>query len=491
MPVKPFYENPAHVFWAFITVHLMCWTLLPALVNPNLPLDVIEGLTWGHEWQWGYHKHPIIKPWFMEMAAVLSDRQDWAQYLLSQLFVVTAFWGVWRLAKDFFPDRLAIVAVLLLEGVYYHNYTSPEFNVNVAQLPFWALTVWFTWRGLTHGKTRYWLLVGIFTGLGFLSKYIFLFLMVSIFVMMLSVGAFRPHLKTPGPYWGGLAALAVVSPHLYWVVDNNFATIAYGLHSADAGAHTLIYYPLKFLLTQPLILIPSLLMLLVLKKKKEAPVGIETGRTTEKSFFLLCVTFGPLLMMVIIALVFGLRLRSMWGTPLFLISGVALVYFFQDRISLKRFGVFTCVAFLMMGLSATAYWGVAYIGPYYSKRAKRTQFPGQELANLSVQHWNRHAAQPAEFIIGSFWHAGNIAYYAEHRASVFIDGDFDKSPWITPEAIQKHGAVVIGSNQADAHRLAETVPKPFVEVGNIFLRPIHPADLPPVNLWMLIMPPDG
>lgn len=486
---NPHQDKTVPVFWAFVTLHLCCWTLLPTLVNPNLPLDVIEGLTWGHEWQWGYHKHPIIKPWFMEITAILSGRQDWAQYFLSQLFVVTAFWGVWRLARDFFPRRLALVAVLLLEGIYYHNYTSPEFNVNVAQLPFWALTVFLTWRGLTTGKTRFWLMAGVFTGLGFLSKYIFLFLLITIAVMMIAVKAFRPRLATIGPYCGALAALAVVSPHLLWVLDSGFATVAYGLQSADAGTHSQIYYPLKFLITQPLILIPLLVMLVALKTKEREAAEFEAFQTPEKGQFLLFITLGPFLMMVGVALVFGLRLRSMWGTPLFLFSGVALVYFFSNRLTTARFHRFFAVVFVFFCLSLTVYWGVAVIGPRFSGRAKRTQFPGRELAAIAAQRWQSHVDRPADIIIGSFWHAGNIAYYGDHRASVFIDGDPYKSPWINPADIEKKGAIVIGNNRTDAYRLAPGDPARLVDKGAIRLHPVHPADLPPITLWMVIVPP--
>jgi 4-amino-4-deoxy-L-arabinose transferase-like glycosyltransferase len=482
-------DRAPQVFWAFVTLHLLCWTLLPTMVNPNLPLDVIEGLTWGHEWQWGYHKHPIIKPWSMEIAAILSGGQDWAQYFLSQLFVVTAFWGVWRLAREFFPKGLALVAVLLLEGVYYHNYTSPEFNVNVAQLPFWALTVFFTWRGLTTGKTRFWVMAGVFTGFGFLSKYVFLFLMASIAVMMVTVKAFRPRLATPGPYIGALAALAVVTPHLLWVLDSGFATIAYGLRSADVGTHSRIYYPLKFLITQPLILIPLFIMLATLKTKGKTAGEFETDRTPEKSRFLLFITLSPFLMMVGVALVFGLRLRSMWGTPLFLFSGVALVCFFSNRLTLVRFHRFLVAVLIFLCLSLTIYWGVAAIGPRFSGRAKRTQFPGRELAAIATQKWQARFDRPADIIIGSFWHAGNIAYYGDNRASVFIDGDLHKSPWITPADIKQKGAIVIGHDRNDAYRLAPGDPDRLVDEGAIRLRPVHPADLPPIDLWMVIVPP--
>ena len=34
--------------------------------------------------------------------------------------------------------KLSLISVLLLEAIYFYNFTTPEFNVNVCQLPFWS-----------------------------------------------------------------------------------------------------------------------------------------------------------------------------------------------------------------------------------------------------------------------------------------------------------------------------------------------------------------
>ena len=38
--------NINKLFYLFIVVHLILWTLVPSLTNNNLPLDVIEALAW-------------------------------------------------------------------------------------------------------------------------------------------------------------------------------------------------------------------------------------------------------------------------------------------------------------------------------------------------------------------------------------------------------------------------------------------------------------
>ena len=40
-------QRPATVFAVFAALHLVVWSALPAALYPNLPLDLIEALTYG------------------------------------------------------------------------------------------------------------------------------------------------------------------------------------------------------------------------------------------------------------------------------------------------------------------------------------------------------------------------------------------------------------------------------------------------------------
>ena len=83
---------------------------------------------------------------------------------------------VYKFSEEIFNNqKLALLSVLLLEGIYFYNFTTPEFNVNVAQLPFWTLTVYYTWRCIKYDKATDYLFLGVFAGLGILSKYLYLF----------------------------------------------------------------------------------------------------------------------------------------------------------------------------------------------------------------------------------------------------------------------------------------------------------------------------
>ena len=159
----------------------------------------------------------------------------------------------------------------LLEGIYFYNFTTPEFNVNVCQLPFWALTVYYAYKSINYSKLSDLILLGIFMALGFLSKYLFIFLILSIKILfileILKNKTFNLKLLIPG-----IIFLLILSPHILWLFQNNFVTLNYalsrsGMEEAELTKH--FYNPLIFLFKQLVILIPVIIMLFTFIKFKK------------------------------------------------------------------------------------------------------------------------------------------------------------------------------------------------------------------------------
>ena len=60
-------QNSSNLFYIFISIHLIVWTVIPSLTNNNLPLDTIEALAWGSNLDWGYSKHPPLSAFAVEL----------------------------------------------------------------------------------------------------------------------------------------------------------------------------------------------------------------------------------------------------------------------------------------------------------------------------------------------------------------------------------------------------------------------------------------
>ena len=107
----------------------------------------MKALAWGSNLDWGFNKHPPMSAFFSEIFFQIFGSQDWAYYLLSQIFVLIAFYYVFKFANEILGNiKLSLISVFLLESIYFYNFTTPEFNVNVCQLPFWSLVVYYSWK---------------------------------------------------------------------------------------------------------------------------------------------------------------------------------------------------------------------------------------------------------------------------------------------------------------------------------------------------------
>ncbi|MEA2991748.1 MAG: hypothetical protein QOD40_668, partial [Alphaproteobacteria bacterium] len=244
-------QHPGAAFAAFAVLHMAVWTALPALLYLNLPLDLIEALTYGREWQLGYDKLPPLPWWLVEVVYRLAGH-DIAYYALAQIAVIAAFALVWAMARPLVGGLGALVAILILDGLHYFSYTAAKFNHDVVQLPFWALAGFAFHRALRTGRLLYWILLGVALGLSLWAKYFIVVLAVPLALFLLFDKEARKTLKTPGPYVAALVALAVAAPHLLWLVNNDFLPFQYAEARAapSRGFIDHILHPLEFTVDQ-------------------------------------------------------------------------------------------------------------------------------------------------------------------------------------------------------------------------------------------------
>jgi len=401
------------LFYIFITVHLVLWTLIPTLTNNNLPLDTIEALAWGSNLDWGFNKHPPVSAFFLEFFYQIFGPRDWAYYLLSQIFVVIAFMVVFKLAKEIFKNKaLSLISVLLLEGIYFYNFTTPEFNVNVCQLPFWALCVYYSWKlfdkRVVSFKDCFWL--GVFSAVGFLSKYLFIYLLLAIDLLFIYIIFIKKYKKFNFQYLISLEVFIVLLiPHLIWLTNNDYVTITYGLARTGLENSSLLdhtFYPLIFIGKQIGILIPFFLMLFFLVKKFKFKISLKD----EKLLFLIFINLIPIGLMFLTSMITGSKIRTMWMTPFYLFAGVLIVYIFQVQINLKKLNGFISVFLILFIISPFAYAYISII-----KTDKRTDYPGKQIAIKTQNFWDQNHKEPINVILGNEWFAGNLSYHLKSR----------------------------------------------------------------------------
>ncbi len=406
-------KNIDNVFYIFVIAHLIFWTFIPSITNHNLPLDTIEALAWGSNLDWGFNKHPPMSAFILEIFFQIFGPQDWVYYLLSQILVIISFYYVFKFSNEIFNNKLlGLISVLLIEAIYFYNFTTPEFNVNVCQLPFWSLTVYYSWKIYSSKEIKFLdcFLVGLFAAFGFLTKYLFIYLLISIDLLFIYLILFKKERKFDFKYFITIEVFIIVLvPHLIWLNNNEFITIAYGLARTGLDQSSFvdhIKFPITFLLKQVVIIIPFLIISWLLVKKIKFNINFKD----KKLLFLLAVNILPIVLIFLTSLITGSKIRTMWMTPFYLFFGSLFVYLFQGQINIKKLKPFMIGFIFFFFLSPTLYAYVSIL-----KDDKRTDYPGKEIAAKIQYAWDQQFNSTINVVLGDEWNAGNLSYHLKSR----------------------------------------------------------------------------
>ena len=406
-------RNINNIFYIFVTTHLILWTVVPTITNSNLPLDTIEALAWGSNLDWGFNKHPPLSAFFPEVFFQIFGPQDWAYYFLSQIFVVISFFIIFKLSQEILNDgTLSLLSVFLIEGIYFYNFTTPEFNVNVCQLPFWCLTVYYTWKIYISKKIELYdcILLGAVAAFGILSKYLFIYLLVAIDLLFAYLIFFKKSKKFDFKYLVSLEVFFVILiPHIIWLFNNDFITIKYGFARAGLDEGQIINhlkYPLIFTLKQIGILIPFLILVWLLIKKIPKKLNLKD----EKLLFLIFINLVPIVLVFMTALITGSKIRTMWMTPFYLFFGTLFIYILKNQINIKKLNSFL-IGFIFLFLLSPILYGYVSI----SQTDKRTDYPGKDIAIKVQMAWHEQHDEPIKYVLGDEWAAGNLSYHINSR----------------------------------------------------------------------------
>jgi 4-amino-4-deoxy-L-arabinose transferase-like glycosyltransferase len=492
-------RQPGAAFAVFLALHVAVWTALPTTLYPNLPLDLIEALTYGREWQLGYDKLPPLPWWLVEATRALFG-PDLFFYALAQITVTGAFVAVWAMARRLVGGAGALAAILIIDGLHYFNFTAAKFNHDVVQLPFWALAGYAYWAALRRGRTIHWVLLGLAVGISLWAKYFVVMLAAPLALFMLIDRDARPSLATSGPWIAVAVAAIVAAPHVLWLVRNDFAPLAY----ADARAvpaRDLVEQalsPVKFLLFQLGALLPSLLIAApYLRRGAGAEVAPVRADAFDRRIVAL-LAFGPAATVALVSLVSGRATVTMWGTPLWLFLGLWIVMNARalDKLTLGRIVVLWGVVSL---LSVAAFIIHHTVQARWDQRYRAELFPGEQLGLEMSRRFRALTGKPLAYVIGRMWDGGNVAHYAPERPRVLIDGSPSRAPWIDLGDLRARGAIVLWTDGGDPlalprrfravaedaevqtpFQLRPHVAGPVVTVGWAVLRPRPVVALRPV-----------
>ncbi|HZP20185.1 MAG TPA: glycosyltransferase family 39 protein [Bauldia sp.] len=469
-----FDRRPENFLAVVLIEQVVLWTLVPLLTFRNAPLDVVENLGWGKEWQWGYYKHPPLQAWLTEIAFTLSGGGIWSIYLLSQIAIVLTFVPVYLLGREAAGAKAGVLAVLFLSLVYYANVPTPEFNAGVIQMPIWAWAAFALWRGSTTRKLLWWIALGIAAALAIYAKYSAVILFAALVATSIAVPTCRAAYRTPGPYIAIATALVLAAPQLVWLRSVDFLPLHYAQGRAGEAVFLgRILAPLQFLGAQLLDHAGAILMLaaggglLVWRRRTADAVSFESGAEVRR--FVLWMAVAPYAFTALFAAAAGYGLHPMWGSPMPIWIGLAVVLLLRPAYRQSRLGPMLLVWGSIFVAAPLATGLVTILGPALagSQAPRRAAFPGEVIAAQLTALWRQNTGEPLRIVAGDTWTSGVVAAYSPDRPSVFVDAGTDINPWISPQRLATEGALVVWDTDTPEPPPDLASLGPFTAIGKV------------------------
>ncbi len=414
-----------NIFYLLCLYHLIVWTIVPYLSNKNLPLDVIEALAWGQDFDLGYNKHPPLSAWIPGLLFKIFGNKDWIYYLLSQVFLVISFIFLWKLSSFFLKNKSKILlSIITIEGIAFYTFETPQFNVNICQIPLWIGTIFFFFKSLKYNKIADWIFTGSLAGLGFLTKYIFAYLLISLFFYLIFILSKKKRINFNFLY-ALLTFFLITAPHLQWLIQNDFTTVYYALKRGglnEVSIYNHLLNPFKFIINQITVLLPFLLLIYLLLKR----IKIKLPLNNEKFIFLLFSFLLPFFLILITSVITGSRIRTMWMIPFYSLIGIFFIFLYQDQINLKKLKKFNILLIIFLIVSPTLY----SLRSVYNDT--RTGYEGKKIALQIEKEWKTISKDEISNVGFSEWYAGNLSYQLSNRPKVFLEENnkFYKKPAI-------------------------------------------------------------
>jgi hypothetical protein len=217
--------------------------------------DEMYYLACGQHLGWGYVDHPPGMPFIAWLVSHTLGNSLIALRVLPALAGAALVWLAGTMARMMGGGRLAqaLAALAVLVAPIY-MLMQHWFTMNAFEPLLWMICAWCVLRSIESADPRWWLWIGILTGLGLEMKY-----SIVLFAAGLIVGlALTPHRRILASKWfllGCLAAFLIFLPHLVWLIHHHFPFLEYE-RNVRSTPRDVRRGPVAFLLDQANILNP-------------------------------------------------------------------------------------------------------------------------------------------------------------------------------------------------------------------------------------------
>ena len=148
-------------------------TLFRLWFAPHLDLVGDEAHYWecGRSLDWNHYGKGPGAAFVIRVFTVLLGDHVWALRLPAVLLSAGTGWLIFLLGRKLYSERVGLVAVVAASLMPLFAIGSILMTIDPLSVFFWAAAALSFWEGVQSGKKRFWILTGLWIGLGFQAKY--------------------------------------------------------------------------------------------------------------------------------------------------------------------------------------------------------------------------------------------------------------------------------------------------------------------------------
>jgi 4-amino-4-deoxy-L-arabinose transferase-like glycosyltransferase len=171
-----------------------------------------------------YYDHPPMTAWMIAAGrSIIGDNPLGIRLAVALTSLIGPF-VLWRTAAILFDRSIAERATWLALGMPLLAVGGVIITPDTPSVLFWGLAAWSLAELHTSRNANWWLAVGLFSGLGLLSKYTNLFVGAGIVLWIALLPANWRWLRCWQLWVGGVLALSLALPVVLWNADHEWAS---------------------------------------------------------------------------------------------------------------------------------------------------------------------------------------------------------------------------------------------------------------------------
>jgi 4-amino-4-deoxy-L-arabinose transferase-like glycosyltransferase len=196
----------------------------------DLFFDEAQYWHWSLDPSWGYYSKPPMVAWFISLTTGFCGQEEWCVRLSSPLLHAATSLVIFAMGS-FLGDRkigfYSALAYITLPAVTVSSFLV---STDPSLLFFWACAMYSFLRAAESHSWGWWVLAGLFAGLGMLSKYNMLVFLFSAILFLNASTIHKDFLKSRKFWISTIIAFAIFLPNIIWNARHKFVSF---LHTRD------------------------------------------------------------------------------------------------------------------------------------------------------------------------------------------------------------------------------------------------------------------